>query len=466
MKKWFTLALIAIFVIAMTGTTFAAPTFADVPAKHWAYEAVTKLANSGLIEGYGDGTFRGDKLMNRYEFALITVKAIDRFERADEAQKKIIDKLSAEFASELNRLGARVAKVEKKTNVWFGGETRLRFLSDSPKVAGAKKLSGNDQFDFRQRLIANGTVNDQVSWTARLSTNGNSRFGAPENTANGSEFSLDIMNVSFKDILGIDNLRIGRTALDFWGNGGIMSKPWGLDGVTVKEKFGKTDFLAWTGNAKVETIGTPPVYTDESGQLTTAQFGYKVSKNLNVKAGYYSSDVKASGATGLKVESGSFTSSQGWMTSAHAKLGQLTLLADYQATSLDGAVGLPDSPKAWAVQLSNSQGPPVFFPAVFLVNPTQKGSDAWMVSYKSYGAGSITPGTQSGNTTAHAYTGKWSTFANLDNVNVLYLAYQRTLMKNVVGSIEWQDVKIKDSSIAGGRTDLDKTFQVRFEILY
>jgi hypothetical protein len=153
-KKLLTCVLIAVFMVTLSATGFAAQkTFSDVPAKHWAYEAVAKLAKAGLIEGYDDGTYRGDKPMNRYEFAIATVKAIDRYDRADNEQRKLIDKLSAEFAAELNRMGARLAKVETKTNTWLvGGDTRFRLLTNNPKYPDGTKLRGSDMTDFRVRL--------------------------------------------------------------------------------------------------------------------------------------------------------------------------------------------------------------------------------------------------------------------------------------------------------------------------
>ena len=53
---------------AMSSTAFAATNpFKDLPEGHWAYDAVNMLAEDGVIEGYGDGTFNGTKTMNRYE---------------------------------------------------------------------------------------------------------------------------------------------------------------------------------------------------------------------------------------------------------------------------------------------------------------------------------------------------------------------------------------------------------------
>ncbi|MFC2338172.1 MAG: S-layer homology domain-containing protein, partial [Negativicutes bacterium] len=62
MKKTLVSALTGALVIGATATTFAAANpFEDVPADHWAYDAVAQLAADGVIEGYGDGTYRGDQ---------------------------------------------------------------------------------------------------------------------------------------------------------------------------------------------------------------------------------------------------------------------------------------------------------------------------------------------------------------------------------------------------------------------
>ena len=76
MKKTLVSALAAALVVGAAGTTFAAANpFSDVPRDHWAYDAVTQLANDGVVEGYGDGTFRGDKSITRYEMAQMVAKA-------------------------------------------------------------------------------------------------------------------------------------------------------------------------------------------------------------------------------------------------------------------------------------------------------------------------------------------------------------------------------------------------------
>ena len=76
MRKIFS-AMAAAFVVGATSTTFAAANpFSDVPAGHWAYQSVAKLAQQGIIEGYGDNTFRGDRNITRYEMAQMIAKAM------------------------------------------------------------------------------------------------------------------------------------------------------------------------------------------------------------------------------------------------------------------------------------------------------------------------------------------------------------------------------------------------------
>lgn len=71
--------------------------FPDVPANHWAYEYIAKLAGNGYIEGYPDGNFGGDRLMTRYEFAAVLYRAIENGAALEE-------KIIKEFEPELGRI--------------------------------------------------------------------------------------------------------------------------------------------------------------------------------------------------------------------------------------------------------------------------------------------------------------------------------------------------------------------------
>ena len=74
MKKSLVLAMA--MALGVTASAYAANPFSDVPAGHWAYDSVNKLAAAGIVDGYGNGTFGGDRLMTRYEMAQIVAKAM------------------------------------------------------------------------------------------------------------------------------------------------------------------------------------------------------------------------------------------------------------------------------------------------------------------------------------------------------------------------------------------------------
>ena len=151
MKKSLVLAMA--MALGVTASAYAANPFSDVPAGHWAYDSINKLAAAGVIEGYGDTTFGGDKLMTRYEMAQIVAKAM--------AKGANVDKLAAEFADELDNLGVRVANLEKKAdNVKVTGEMRYRYTDSSN--------DGNTNNDLRSRLWVNGQINDDWSYTGML----------------------------------------------------------------------------------------------------------------------------------------------------------------------------------------------------------------------------------------------------------------------------------------------------------
>ena len=108
------IALLVLGVFCFANVAAAANPFSDVPANHWAYNAIGTLAKAGIIDGMGDGSFQGNKTMTRYEMAQIVAKAIAREDKANVENKALIDKLAQEFSSELKNLGVRVTALENK----------------------------------------------------------------------------------------------------------------------------------------------------------------------------------------------------------------------------------------------------------------------------------------------------------------------------------------------------------------
>ena len=154
MKKSLVLAMA--MALGVTASAYAANPFSDVPAGHWAYDSVAKLAAAGVVDGYADGAFDGDKLMTRYEMAQIVAKAM--------AKGADCDKLAAEFADELDTLGVRVAKLEKGADaVKITGNIRYHYKQDD--------VGGKHENNLRSRIFINGQVNEDWTYTGMLEHN-------------------------------------------------------------------------------------------------------------------------------------------------------------------------------------------------------------------------------------------------------------------------------------------------------
>ena len=154
MKKSLVIALV--IFLGASATVWAANPFSALPAEHWAYASVAKLAASGIIEGYPDRTFNGDNLMTRYEMAQIVAKAYAKGGIGDD------DRLMTEFAEELASLGVRTTSLEKKSdNTKITGEARMRYAD----VKGPDKMY---LADLRTRLWLSGEGSNDWRYVAML----------------------------------------------------------------------------------------------------------------------------------------------------------------------------------------------------------------------------------------------------------------------------------------------------------
>jgi hypothetical protein len=122
--------------VGAVAPSFAQQPFSDVPLDHWAYNAVNKLAETGLIEGYPDGTFKGKHPLTRYEFAQAIARLMDRVEQMAKQpgppgpagpagpagagggitaeQQAQLDRLAKEFAPELKALRSDLDNLTKR----------------------------------------------------------------------------------------------------------------------------------------------------------------------------------------------------------------------------------------------------------------------------------------------------------------------------------------------------------------
>ena len=176
MKKTLVSALATALVVGAASTTFAAANpFSDVPRDHWAYDAVTQLAADGVVEGYGDGTYRGDRNITRYEMAQMVAKAMAKGGNVPVSDKALIDRLAAEFADELNNLGVRVTKLERNADMvkWNG---KLEYTYTSTRYEGQKRLN-KDNVVFR--LEPSAEVNNHWHVNARLDASTSMKYDRP-----------------------------------------------------------------------------------------------------------------------------------------------------------------------------------------------------------------------------------------------------------------------------------------------
>ena len=167
MKKH--LAVLAATAVLGVTSAFAANPFSDVTPQDWAYQAVAQLASQGIVNGYPDGTFKGQHNITRFEMAQMVAKAMARQDRVDAEQNAIINRLANEFSAELNNLGVRVATLENKVgNFKFTGDARLKYEG--------KNDARDSKFDYRGRVQFEGTVNDNTKAVVRLAAE--KEFGA------------------------------------------------------------------------------------------------------------------------------------------------------------------------------------------------------------------------------------------------------------------------------------------------
>lgn len=298
MKKRLAAAITTALVVGVASTTFAAANpFVDVPAKHWAYDAVTKLAQAGIVDGYGDGTFRGDKTITRYEMAQIVAKAMTKSDKADATQKAAIDKLAVEFSAELNNLGVRVAKLEaSQSNIKITGDARLRYVQTDTNDATNVTLAERNDKDFTYRLILNldAKINDNNSFSGKLMTNGHRALGdndtnAPSAGQPTSDDSLRVAEMAFtsKNVLGTgSSITAGRFSQKIGTTGYFLATTGMTDG--IKATFGnEVKVTAGYANFKnainIANVVTSP-YTIEDAAFVTAD--YSLSKATSINGSY------------------------------------------------------------------------------------------------------------------------------------------------------------------------------------
>ena len=265
MKKSLVLAMA--MALGVTASAYAANPFSDVPAGHWAYDSINKLAAAGVIDGYGDGTFGGDKLMTRYEMAQIVAKAM--------AKGANVEKLAAEFADELDNLGVRVANMEKKAdNVKITGELRYRYIDQKGEVnVDADRKAHSYVNDLRSRIWINGMINDDWTYTGMLQN-------TQDLSDNAGNEKTDFQRAYVDGKLGGMAVRAGRYNLVL-ADGNFYDTR--ADGVEVA--YGKDVKLTGYAGKFAEDTNIDG-YDTNGGNYWGADVTAAIGKGLDLSAGY------------------------------------------------------------------------------------------------------------------------------------------------------------------------------------
>ena len=170
MKHAFLKAAIAACFACAAVTASAANPFTDVSADDWAYQAVASLSDEGVIDGYPDGTFRGDKHVTRYEIAQIVARLMAKEDTLNASQKETLAKLSAQYANELKDLGVRIAELEKKRGATdLITELRVQSIDRYDNVFKGN-VQKHNELSTRVRLNTITPVNDRVHLYGQLET--------------------------------------------------------------------------------------------------------------------------------------------------------------------------------------------------------------------------------------------------------------------------------------------------------
>ena len=380
MKKSLVLAMA--MALGVTASAYAANPFSDVPAGHWAYDSVNKLAAAGIVDGYGNGTFGGDRLMTRYEMAQIVAKAM--------AKGANVDRLAAEFADELDSLGVRVAALEKKSdNVKITGEVRYHYQDNSGDADGySTKL--------RSRIWMTGQINDDWKYTGMLENN--------------EDLKNDVGEENVKFQRAYVNGKIGGVAVQAGrynnklAEGNVYDTR--FDGVQLS--YGK-DVKLTAGYGKA----TPSSRVcAKSGETWYADLSGKVG-SLDLGAGYYGfKDVEVKGFGATNEDDNIWAVKANYNFGQDFQLGAMYLKGDDMNTNLD------------------DDG--------YVVTASYKGAKAskvgsWGLVAKYYDQGATTYADHTMNGLADDMLGfkGYSVFANY------------TFAKNIVGQVEYYDLKDK-----------------------
>lgn len=401
-----------LFCVLSIGTAFAAESpFADVPVNHWAYDAVKQLSKTGIVEGYKDGTFRGQNTITRFEMAIIAANAMTKIDKADDEQKELIKKFVAEFEPELKTLNIRANPPENKAELKIGGEVRERYEWTK---------DGHSKAYTRLRVNLFAPLTNQLAFVGRIES---------ENTAGtSSDINVTKAFVGGK-ALGFDTFLLGRIPL-YLGQGlladseGVGSTVAGADGI-ILGGGSKLKYVVAAGKAGVSDDDLIPDVMPGTLNLYAANLMYPVGKQLAWTATYLKdkdSLLYKSYSTGFSYKTGA----------------DVTLTGEYgeNSSSFAKQANHNDNAKAWFAKVK-----------YLGANGSEKNSYGAWVSYRQIDSNFDlwTLGSVNGSDTTHLLkaAGGVNGVNAMSNVKGFEYGFEQTLFKDAILSLQYNDFKSK-----------------------
>ena len=317
MKK--ILAIAAAAALTAGVSAYAANPFSDVSTEDWAYQAVSDLSDQGIVEGYPDGTFKGERNMTRYELAQIIARLMAREDQLNAEQRAVVERLAGEYADELANLGVRVTDLEKKAgNLYWSGDARMQYQRNLVSLT-----EHEDTWAGRMRINVDAEVNDKVTVSGRMV----SEFDFKDSESAGVEMDRIHVRYTPNDASYID---IGRQGVALDQTGTFWDEDVRFDGIVAGYDTGKIGLEFGFGRFQDANLYNLTDFDEDLPEFSPAEAWYgKITGNAGPVglSGFYLENTE-------DVSDGRNTvrDAKVWGAGANFALGPVTVDGDYVET--------------------------------------------------------------------------------------------------------------------------------------
>ena len=339
-------------LVAVAAPAFAANPFSDVPMNHWAYDAVEQLSAKGILEGYPNGTFKGNRAMTRYEIATMVARMMAAGGLSGEDLEKL-KALVVEFQPELEALGVKVDGFDSRLSALEKGVGGWRITGQFRMDYNAWDEDGSDDSDdgfkiSRYRLFLHKDLSDGVTFDARW---------------HGGKF--DRAWVTAKDFMGLEGLtmRGGQFVLDWEDEDGLYTDN---DAFFMDANYRGFDLKYSRGMFTVEGFAASNKGSDGKVEVTDDKGNVHLEDrgiyNNNASNEYYGARLRFDfseklwlSVNGLWEDRGNTDYKTYWAGLGFSFMDGLELKGAYYMQDIDVAAPAVDDPKAWKAILDVSQ---------------------------------------------------------------------------------------------------------------